>query len=717
MVPEYLLLEDFLGHRFSEIDCTLFDSVLIVGKNKNNPLESNATGKTSIFYAIDFALFGVVPSDTIDEIVRDGCEECRVTFDFVIKNEKYRILRKRRKKAKKSYIELKKWNGEDWDDISQKTITETNAELARIIQINYDAFRNSVLFSQLNLDGLASNTTGERRGTLREAMGLTNYEQFMDSAKKEAKQIKIKIAEIDAVIGNLGSPTKDIKEFQDTIEESKKIIKEGNKKRKDIEKQIKLKEKTLNNLEQKINNDSVAELDTVKTDIKNVKSKLESLVETYDKTKREHAGLDKKNKSNNSKINKLKKEKEKIKVDKDIDDLKSQLDKMIQNEINGKSLVNSLKIKLKDLNTPLPDGDICPHCHQEMSREHKENCAKRIKKESAELKKEISFNENKLEKVADKKHNIEADINTINDDNINLQNIINQIEKIENELKNDIKYLEQLQELISKNKEWIDYNNDKLKELEEKRNKCSSDISIQDIKLDISNIKKEINTQNFYSEELLKEISSKNTLVGIYTEKIDIRKKDKVLLEQKKKDLKTLKADFDTYKVVIRGFSSRGIPTMIIYTILDDLQLEVNKFLAELKPGLELQFVILKDKKDGNTEDTLDIKFIEHGKTRSYKLLSGGQKFLFAVALKLGLSVIIQKRLGVDIKFLELDEVDASLDKACTETYANVIKTLQKDFKVFVITHNDALKDKFNKAILVEGDEKNGAVSKLVDSW
>ena len=75
------------------------------------------------------------------------------------------------------------------------------------------------------------------------------------------------------------------------------------------------------------------------------------------------------------------------------------------------------------------------------------------------------------------------------------------------------------------------------------------------------------------------------------------------------------------------------------------------------------------------------------------------------------------KRLGVDIKFLELDEVDASLDKACTETYTNVIKTLQKDFKVFVITHNDALKDKFNKAILVEGDEKNGAVSKLVDSW
>ena len=70
MIPRRICLEDFMSHGRTEIDCTAFDSILIVGQNKNNLRESNGVGKTTIFYAIDYVLFGVVPSDTIDEIIR-----------------------------------------------------------------------------------------------------------------------------------------------------------------------------------------------------------------------------------------------------------------------------------------------------------------------------------------------------------------------------------------------------------------------------------------------------------------------------------------------------------------------------------------------------------------------------------------------------------------------------------------------------------------------
>ena len=49
--------------------------------------------------------------------------------------------------------------------------------------------------------------------------------------------------------------------------------------------------------------------------------------------------------------------------------------------------------------------------------------------------------------------------------------------------------------------------------------------------------------------------------------------------------------------------------------------------------------------------------------------------------------------------------------------YANLVKKLQKDFKIFVITHNDLLKTKFNHAILIEGDKEKGATAKVTSTW
>jgi DNA repair exonuclease SbcCD ATPase subunit len=163
---------------------------------------------------------------------------------------------------------------------------------------------------------------------------------------------------------------------------------------------------------------------------------------------------------------------------------------------------------------------------------------------------------------------------------------------------------------------------------------------------------------------------------------------------------------------VTQAFSSSGIPTLIIHTILDDLQLEANALLTELRPGIELQFHISK-----NDKDTLDLTYRIDGKERDWEQLGGGQKVFISLSLKLGLSIVIQRRMGVDIKFLELDEVDQPLDKAGVDAYADVIKKWQDKFKIFVITHNDSLKDKFTHAILVESDGANGSEAKVVTNW
>lgn len=46
----------------------------------------------------------------------------------------------------------------------------------------------------------------------------------------------------------------------------------------------------------------------------------------------------------------------------------------------------------------------------------------------------------------------------------------------------------------------------------------------------------------------------------------------------------------------------------------------------------------------------------------------------------------------------------------------DAIRKWQKDFTIFVITHNKDLKDKFSHAILVEEGE-DGAEARLVGAW
>ncbi len=147
------------------------------------------------------------------------------------------------------------------------------------------------------------------------------------------------------------------------------------------------------------------------------------------------------------------------------------------------------------------------------------------------------------------------------------------------------------------------------------------------------------------------------------------------------------------------------------------MQDESNKLLAQLKPGIQLSFSVEKTKGDGTEADTLDINYSVNGKKRYYEQLSGAMKLAVTFSLKLGLSFLLQKMAGVDIKFLLLDEIDQSLDKASVDSFADIVKFFQKDFTMLVITHNDRLKDKFSHAILVEQDINMISRARVVSTW
>lgn len=724
MRPLRLCLEDYMGHHSTDIDCTQFKTALIIGRNKNDPRKSMGVGKTTIFKAIEYVFFGKTPTQ-LDRIVRNGCDKCKVIFEFEIENIQYKIIRSRNKKSNRSDLRMYQKSGNDWHDITQKTSSETEFELAKLLKISHVAFRTSILFAQGDLYGIASATPANRRKMLKEPLQISIYNKYEKiSADKTSLALK-EVDKIKTIISSLGNPCLDIISLSEEITKINLELDELTKTSFSYQEKLDRQRVALADLQKSITADpdkiqrglvnvqqSVRQLQdkikSVNSNILNNKNKIETSLQEILSLRE---SLWKWNATRTELINNSLRSKEDIKAD---------VVKMTNKEIDGKAYIAKLKMDYSALEHSIPNGDMCSRCQQAVSEQHRENCEIKRLKEFEIVKDDIIKYKNLLDIVKSKKIVFENELSDVEKKENLLINLDNRIANNKNETLQSEKLLKQLNEMF-------DSKNIELKELIQnessliiKENELKNELNLinkNSVKEDINNLIKEINNIEILLKEVSKKISSYNITLGMLQEKIKIRQTDKESLNYKSIELINAEHQYSMRLKVRQAFSSAGIPTMIINTILDDLQITTNDLLAKIRPELEMAFVVAKTNGDGQEEDTLDVVYRINGIEHDYEQLSGGQKVLISLCLKLSLSLIIQRRIGVDIKFLMLDEVDASFDDSGLESYVEIIKKWQDKFTIFVITHNKDLKEKFSHAILVEGDDVAGATGKLVNSW
>src|SRR6185312_15774394 len=121
-------------HECSFIDFTQFSTALIVGKVDNNDLYSNGVGKTTIFKALEYVLFNQADVN-LEKIIRDGCDSCSITLDFIVDNVEYRIIRKRTKKS--TDFSLYERTNEKTDDLGIYYLLDVN-NLTKPVSIEKD---------------------------------------------------------------------------------------------------------------------------------------------------------------------------------------------------------------------------------------------------------------------------------------------------------------------------------------------------------------------------------------------------------------------------------------------------------------------------------------------------------------------------------------------------------------------------------------------------
>lgn len=692
-----------MNHESSEIDFTkLSNAAAVVGIENDNDSCSNGVGKTNLFNAIKYVLFNSKISDSKEKIVKYGAKSCYVEFQFKLNSGTYKIERKRAKSTQD--VKLYKLENE-WEDISGRTISQTNALIISILGINENTFENVCYLKQNDykrrkIDTLPAATPEERKAIIFDMLQLNEWNLYEKEAKTLRDDVVNNINTIDAIVKSIGNPHDVIKENEDLLS----IIEENVI---HINSQLEIHQQSINDKTQELKLlesskiDESELLDSIKKNTK-IKAEITNQINTMKRTLN-----DKSPDPIIQNINKATKQKV---------DIQNQLDNLLvitepENKLNeyNKAIthttneIHQQESCIKTHSKKIPDEDFCPTCGSELSDREKLEQEKTEKLNAAKLKKEQLSD--KLKQLTSEKSKNESELKQY-------ENYLKAVDTYANNITKLNSNIENYKELLEQNKKTIESIQNTIEAKQIELNSVESNIISQQKQLDEYNLKDYYDKVNTCKSEL-------NACVGYYKQYktkleqlllkkgesiklIELKKSDIFKLEEYKKDKKELDSKRVLYKAACSCFSSSGIPAMIIHTVLGDLQQETNNILNVLKPQIQIKFIINKEKEDGTVVDTLDIHYYLDGLEYDFLDLSGGQQACVVLAIKLAMANVSRRRCGADLKLLLLDEVDQPLDKNSVDSLYDIIRDISKDSVVLVITHNKGFEGKFDSKITIE---------------
>lgn len=736
-----LYIKDFACYEDAYIDFSEFNSAVILGKRENNDNIANGVGKSTIFNAIEYVLFNQAEVP-LEELIRDDTTQCRVVIDFLIDEQEYRLARTRTKKGSTDLVLLQR-NGQEgsieeayhivsdfevpwiekkhtekyWKDLSGSRAGDTEKDLSKLIKINHKSFLSTTLFPQNDMTGLATATPEKRKAILKEALNLAVYVK-LEKIAKEKFNVLSKEAEKNALLVNsLGDPKKDIVDCNIQLQSAEKMLEEKTAACLFVKGEIVAPEAKINELNNYLSNLEIKFSSLVEKEksLQSEKRDANSSLQEYQSKKIDAS------KSARTLITK-------------IDDLKKQQSQLIETDFSPlealPEIINSLKEQItthnvhikrdlercEELKIPLPNGAVCKHCRQSMNEEHRQACKAKDAEDIGKL--QVSIQEAKMAivKLTAILTKSQQELSTLILSKHTLEKITNETSSINKEIANQKTLFDDYSALLNKFDAIIKEKEGELVKVQEELNNSS----LEEAKIIRGSIEEEKKKKLALTDKMIalnKEISHYSNSVAVIRHTIEQKTKDATSKDELEKQATELNTKLSTYPSVVQSFSSTGIPKLIIQTVLDDLQIEANNLLSQLRPDLQLSFSTEKTKTDGDQADTLDIQYYVNGKKRYYKALSGAMRLSVAFSLKLGLSFLLQKMLGVDIKFLLLDEIDQPLDKSSIDALVNIIKFFQKELTILIITHNDRMNDKFSHTILVEQDINMVSKARVVSSW
>ena len=709
----YIIIKNFkrYGDYDTRFDLNVRDTRLLIGEN--------GAGKTSFIDAIIWGIYGRSIC-AIDEVVnRQTKKDCKVEINFDIGPENYSIIRYRNHSENGNKLLLFK----DRENISRRTINDTQDLIDEKVQINYNALVSSMVFSSEIYTSFLRAKVADRLKIFDSILSLKEIQDYYEAVKELRKPISDSIVDTNLNSEKLKS---EIQASISSIEEYRETTK-----KKLIEFKI-TKDKIQEEIEKiKIDLDVAAHIDFEKELESNrayneaieINRKLQEeikleekhlidtnkIIDEMEKCKREleeASHIDVEFEINNLKLYK-EIERNNLDIENEILVLKNKIAKTKEKEKIldfHEEEINEIKAEIEKINA---DIEICITCGQKVTAEFSKSLIEKKLDRILEIEEDIDAVRAGIESAIANNTSINNKIRDLSAKKKNLPNPSKFSEKYLSDLERNKEYLRN-QISISENsfKEKEVFNNSIHNRINSLKNRMIKDIpqkskyensylewlktSAKEQGQKISSLEKEIELIN----ERAKTIYDK-TYIETMNKKIEVLNTSLAEFNTKVKDLK--KEDFH-YEILQQLFSNKsgGIKKYVIEKMMNTFNEKINFYL----PFFFDDDASITFDKDLNEVITINKNPV------SFETFSSGEKTRFELAITFSLFMLVKTFFSTAVNLLVFDEIlDQNLDKRGIIAVQEIIDNLGKENSILVISHREELKEYFGNQVNVIKDK------------
>jgi exonuclease SbcC len=691
MKIEIVQLENIRSHVKSTVPFTRGFNCLVGGLG---------TGKSSVLYAVDFALFGEPLGRSFEYLLREGADSGKVTVQFTQNGRTYKLIRGLKRRGKgigQDFEELKLFEDET---VLASMKTDAIAEQFKAITgLDKDLYREIVWVRQEHLKELLDATPRERQRRLDELFGLADYEtawsniavykrdyetekrvyekdpdvvgleKLSDEYNRVTEEFTLLEIELQDAVGKLAGAKRALEDADlklKKLEEKKLQIEELKRKEAKVQANMSSTADALASLNQRIEDKK-----TIINNLKQRQSSLDSQVSAYKNTL-EEAGV-----PANQPVEALRGQL--VAFDDKLSSLKAEQEATMRNLQTDQKRTASLSMESR-----------CPLCLQSLNDEYKNGLMQRIQQENTERQNTIKQLQIEIEKMQRTKA-------VANEAFSNLQTLTTRAEDLKTRLSEEEKNL-----------------GDLTAEVEAKRQlEVELGGQLEALRLEIGRFE--------MSDLEAARVQREQAFTQYYRVESDLRTK-----ENRKKDLLTrldeTKERIDHAQEKLERMQKIARAVEVLGAIRDAYRSIQPKLRSEFVKVLRNFVQQVLDSLVGGEAPLLNVivdetytPYVksESGADREVSNLSGGERTLLAFAYRLGLGqLIMQSRTGHGLSMLLLDEPTESLGRedGSIDRLAEAISRFKAIEQIIAVTHSEAFAEKAEHVIIVE---KEAGISKV----
>jgi len=657
-------------------------------------------GKSSVLYAIDFALFGDPLGRSYEYLLREGADAGKIVIRFVHGGKTYSIsrgLRRHGKGISQDMEQLKFFqNNKLVASAKNEAVTE---QLKALTGLDKDLFREIVWVRQEHLKELLDVTPRQRQTKLDQLFGLSDYEVAWSGLVAFQRDYKVERevyerdadvvgvdklqAEYNKAVEEFSSIENQLQNLSKELAQAESVLKEATSRLEGLEE---LRKKTEELREKEIQ---------LQTNVANIEDASARLADEIEKKKILIDGLEERLKllDGQEKSHRNKLQEVGLRSGQTIEELRKYLftleDQMTS--MGGEQEATKREMQTSENRvSSLTTESKCPLCLQNLTGDYKRGLLERLDEENLERERKLS----ELQKNLDELEGLHSVVDLVV---TNLQPLIPRIEEIKGRVSEEQEFSGRLS---------ADF--EEAKQQEKSLRSQLSATRAEVTKFDVTDLESARKLRDAAFEQYS---ATKSKL-----EMTERRKGDTAL---RMDDLKE-RLDHAQEKI------ERTEKIEKLLEVIDGLRGAYRsiqpKMRSEFVTYLERTVQQVLDGLVGSVGPVLTVKIdetytplvsSEEGYEREVSNISGGERTLLAFAYRIGLGqLIMQSRTGHGLYMLLLDEPTESLGRedGSVDRLAEAVSRLKAIEQIIAVTHSEAFAEKAEHVIRVE---KEAGVSRV----